>query len=147
MVIQWFITVLLPLTLILGALLGGFYAAFSLVIFPALTAAKDSDASDFMVKVNKYAERAPFLSLFFLGLLSSIGYLGQAITHGATVHCIGAALVLGGGLLTICLNVPLNRALDQQKIPWKQYRDRWIRANTLRAVASLAGVILLLTDA
>lgn len=28
MVIQWFITVLLPLTLILGALLGGFYAAF-----------------------------------------------------------------------------------------------------------------------
>lgn len=146
MIIQWVITALLPLALILGALLGGFYAAFSLVIFPALTATKDSDASDFMVKVNKYAERAPFLGLFFLGLLGSIGYLAQAITHGATVHYIGASLVLGGGLLTICVNVPLNRALDQQKISWKHYRDRWIRANNLRAIASLTGVILLLTD-
>lgn len=145
MIIEWLITALLPLTLITGALLGGFYAAFSLVIFPALTATKDSDASEFMVKVNKHAERGPFLSLFFLGLLGSIGYLGQAITHGAAVHCIGAALVLGGGLLTICVNVPLNRALGQQKISWKHYRDRWIRANAFRAIFSVTGAILLLT--
>lgn len=52
------------LTIATGLLVASFYLSFTLVIFPALTRMEAHRARTFMVHVNTYAQRPPFLSLF-----------------------------------------------------------------------------------
>lgn len=140
------LTIFLPLlTIATGLIIAGFYVSFTLVVFPALARMDDRSASTFMVHVNRYAQRPPFLSLFFLGLLASAGCLALSIVHENIRISIGAALVLSGALLTIGVNVPLNRRLEQNSLAWAKYEPRWIRANAARALGSSLGAVLLLS--
>ncbi|WP_404285295.1 hypothetical protein [Glutamicibacter arilaitensis] len=144
MIPEWLAAALLIATISSAGIVAGFYAAFALVVFPALTSVQNSAAGDFMISVNQHAERPAFLGLFFLSLLSSLGYTAYALAQGLLVPAMGSLLVLSGALLTIFLSVPLNRALQRATIPWTRYRRRWHRVNVLRAVGSAAGALLLL---
>lgn len=133
------------LTIATGLLVAGFYLSFTLVIFPALTRTEAHRARTFMVYVNTYAQRPPFLSLFFLGLLSSAGSLIACLARGDFVGSAGSALVLAGAILTIAVNVPFNRQLERNLLPWRSYEARWIKANTARALGSALGAVLVMT--
>ena len=57
----------------------------------------------------------------------------------------GSALVLAGAILTIAVNIPLNRQLERNLVPWRSYEARWIKANTARALGSALGTVLAMT--
>lgn len=144
---DWISDFLLITTGVSGGILAGFYAAFTLVVFPALSSTPTTSATAFMNAVNRHAERPAFLSLFFLSLLSSLGYTGYTLVNAMLLQAAGSVLVFSGALLTIFINVPLNRALQKNTVSWKPYRRSWNRANILRLITSAAGALLLFLSA
>ncbi|RUR01862.1 DUF1772 domain-containing protein [Labedella endophytica] len=148
-----------PLTLIAtvsAATVGGAYLVFSTMVMPALDRLGPDRAASAMRAVNTAAERPPFLALFFgsalaAGAVVSVDVAALASTEASDdglrgARIAGAGLVLLGFITTLVRNVPLNRALDltRRDGAWHRYRGPWVRANSIRAVASIAGAALLM---
>lgn len=135
-----------------GALVtGGIYAAFPVMVLPALDRLErlgSGRAAELMRSINNTAERPPFLLLFFGSALAAAG---TAVLAGQlqrpTLAWIGAGLSLAAFALTTAVNVPLNRKLaaGTMNSPWSTYRRQWGAANSARALASVVGGVLLLT--
>ena len=135
-----------------GALVtGGIYAAFPVMVLPALDRLErlgPGRAADLMRSINNAAERPPFLLLFFG---SAVAAAGSAVLPGQLQRpvqaWIGAGLSLAAFVLTATVNVPLNRKLAAGAMDplWSTYRRRWGAANSARALASVVGGVLLLT--
>lgn len=131
---------------------GGIYAAFTLMVLPALDRLGALRATDAMRAINVAAERPPFLSLFFGTALASAALAGYAVlaetgSGRPWTQLAGAGLALGAFALTVVVNVPLNRGLATAAQPeeaWAGYRRRWGSANTIRALLSVTGGVLLL---
>ena len=123
-----------------AGVVGGVYAAFSLVVMPALDRLGAVEATAAMRSVNRVAERGPFIGVFGVAAAAAVALVVQ--DRGA------AALVVAGGSLagtavTVAVNVPLNRRLDRDGAAfWPRYRRRWTAANTVRAVLSLAALVV-----
>lgn len=128
-----------------GAVVGGFYTTFALVVLPAFDRTGPQSATQTMVAINEAAETPPFLSLFWFSALTSAVSTVVALRQNHVTEAIGASLIVAGALTTVAANVPMNRALRAGSMPWSTYRRRWGRANALRGLTSTAGAALLAT--
>ena len=127
-----------------SAVLGGFYVAFSLVV-PALRRRPAGEASSTMIAVNQAAVHAPFLVLFFGTALACLIVVGTGTSGaGAPPRVLGALASLAGWVLTMAVNVPLNRRLsrtDRSIVVWPFYARLWTRVNHTQAALSVLGAI------
>ena len=129
---------------VVGAgLLGGVYAAFSTMVVPGLRRLDDRAATAAMVRINAQAERGPFIVLFGIAALAAVGVIVNAVPRGAVSEIAVAGASLASTVLTVAVNVPLNRRLEKDGSAfWPMYVRRWTAANTVRAVGATAAVIV-----
>lgn len=129
---------------VVGAgLVGGVYTTFSIMVMPALRRCDDRTATDTMIAVNRAAERGPFIVVFGAAALAALGLAGAALPRGDVVELGIAAASLGSTIITVAVNVPLNRRLARDGAAfWPAYSRRWTRANTVRALAAALAVSL-----
>lgn len=144
--------------LLSGAIFGFFYAWICSTMW-GLDAADPRVAMAAMQAMNASVRNAVFAPAFFgtgpVLLLTAVlalraGGKGAAGLFGLA----GVVYVLGGTVLTMAVNVPMNEALGALPVPesveeaariWADYSPRWQVFNTVRTVAS--GVALALTGA
>lgn len=138
-----------------GAIFGFFYAWVCSTMW-GLDAADPRVAIQAMQAMNASVRNPVFFPAFFLTpvLLALAGaVMGRARFRLASrLFLTAAALYLVGGLvLTVTVNVPMNDILAATPVPdsveearriWTDYSGRWQRWNTVRTVCS--GVSLLL---
>lgn len=144
--------------LLSGAIFGFFYAWVCSTMW-GLDAADPRVAMAAMQAMNASVRNVVFAPAFFgtgpVLLLTAVlalraGRAGAARLFGLA----GVVYVLGGTVLTMVVNVPMNEALGALEVPgtieaaariWADYSPRWQLFNTIRTVAS--GVTLTLTGA
>ncbi|AUH63206.1 anthrone oxygenase family protein [Paracoccus zhejiangensis] len=137
-----------------GAIFGFFYAWVSSTMW-GLDAADPQVAIAAMQAMNASVRNAVFAPAFFgTPLVLLVTALASRRASGAAALAFAAAAVvytLGGLILTLAVNVPMNEALAQVTIPqdraeaaaiWADYSPRWQVWNQVRTVAS--GLALLL---
>lgn len=136
-----------------GAIFGFFYAWVCSTMW-GLDATDPKIAIAAMQAMNASVRNVVFAPIFFgtplVLLAAAVG--NWHIRPAAYVFLAGGAIYLLGGLiLTMIVNVPMNEALAQIVIPqdrqhataiWAEYSGRWQMWNQIRTVAS--GVALLL---
>ncbi|WP_188196959.1 anthrone oxygenase family protein [Nonomuraea sp. SYSU D8015] len=131
------------ITLALHGALAGLFYTFSMSVMPGLNAVEPTQAEAAMRSINRKILN-PWLYIPFLG--SPLAALAAGFLAGspAAVWFFAAAAVsfVGSFLVTMVINVPMNNALDAGTMSWKDYSPRWTTWNTLRAIASLAGLVL-----
>jgi uncharacterized membrane protein len=67
----------------------------------------------------------------------------NAVPRGAVSEIAVAGASLASTVLTVAVNVPLNRRLEKDGSAfWPMYARRWTAANTVRAVGATAAVIV-----
>lgn len=147
-------TDLLALAAGTGALItGGIYAAFPIMVLPALDHLRPGGATEVMRAINVAAERPPFLALFFGTAAAAVAAAGSAVLNPEAYKAMAGPALAGAGFavaafaLTLVVNVPMNRRLATTEDPgdaWAPYRRRWGAANGVRALMSIAGGFLLL---
>lgn len=138
-----------------GAIFGFFYAWVGSVMY-GFDAADPRVAIAAMQAVNEQIRNAVFFPAFFLtpvalavpGVLSS----RQGFRRAGTLFLAGAVVYLLGGLvLTMAVNVPMNEdlatvaipeSIDEAQLIWDDYSGPWQFWNTVRTVFS--GLALLL---
>ncbi|NBE98351.1 DUF1772 domain-containing protein [Nonomuraea sp. KC401] len=132
-----------------GALAGLFYS-FSMSVMPALNAIDTAQAEAAMRSINRKILN-PWLYLVFLGSPVAALVAGLLADGPAALWFFAAAAVnfAGSFLVTVAINVPMNNALNEGTMPWRDFMRRWTAWNTFRAVASVASLVLVgvgLTD-
>ena len=147
-------TELLALVAGAGAVItGGVYAAFPVMVLPALDRLGAARATEVMRAINLAAERPAFLSLFFGTAAASVAAAASVILNAEAGKGMAGSVLAGAGLavaafaLTLVVNVPMNRKLattDDPTHAWASFRRCWGAANSVRAVMSIAGGVLLL---
>jgi uncharacterized membrane protein len=132
---------------VVGAgLLGGVYAAFSAMVVPALRRLDDRAATAAMVRINAQAERGPFIIIFGVAALAAAGVMVSAVPRGAVSEIAVAGASLASTVLTVAVNVPLNRRLEKDGSAfWPMYARRWTAANTVRAFCATGALIVAAT--
>ena len=152
-----FIFLLLQLSVIAYALVGGVFLAFSDFIMRSLASATGDGGVEAMQTINREVFRWVFMTLF-LGMapvsLVIGGYAWLQLSSPAAVLILAAALIYLVGCfgVTVVFNVPMNEALagmertsDATRDYWlATYVPRWTFWNTVRTVASTASAGLLL---
>lgn len=150
--------VALSLTALLlnGAIFGFFYAWICSTMW-GLDAADPRIAIQAMQAMNASVRNAVFAPAFFGTpfVLAAAGVLavkaGQTLS-GRLLLGAGVVYLVGGLVLTMLINVPMNEVLAATTVPadraaaaeiWAAYSPRWQLFNILRTVAS--GVALLMT--
>ena len=150
---------LLPLglvsTLMSGAIFGFFYAWVCSTMW-GLDATDPRVAIEAMQAMNASVRNAVFAPAFFgtpfVLVLTGIvawrsGVRGAALAFGAG----GIVYLLGGMILTMTINVPMNEALARIEVPdniagaaaiWEGYSPRWQVWNTARTCVSGASLFL-----
>lgn len=123
-----------------AGLVGGVYATISLMVMPALDRLGVGEATAVMRSINRTAERGPFIVVFGAAALAAVAL---AVHDQDMVLLLVAGASLAGTAVTMAVNVPLNRRLDRDGPAfWPRYRRRWTAANTVRAVLSLAALVV-----
>ncbi|MFB4283205.1 MULTISPECIES: anthrone oxygenase family protein [unclassified Nonomuraea] len=130
-------------TLLLHGALTGLFYTFSMSVMPGLNAVDPDQAEAAMRSINRKILN-PWLYLAFLGSPIAALVTGFLADAPAAIWFFAAAGVsfVGSFLVTMVINVPMNNALDAGTMSWKDYSPRWTAFNTLRAVASAAGLVL-----
>ncbi|MEV4170488.1 anthrone oxygenase family protein [Nonomuraea sp. NPDC049709] len=130
-------------TLLLHGALTGLFYTFSMSVMPGLNAIDPDQAEAAMRSINRKILN-PWLYLAFLGSPIAALVTGFLADAPAAIWFFAAAGVsfVGSFLVTMVINVPMNNALDAGTMSWKDYSPRWTAFNTLRAVASAAGLVL-----
>jgi uncharacterized membrane protein len=135
---------------------GGVFFAFSALVMSGLTRLPDTQGIEAMKSINVTAVRPPLMLALFGSAALCVAVAAHAIaTWGdrqALLLLIGASLYLTGAIvLTIVYNVPLNNHLatlsshaPDAATQWRTYARDWTIANHVRAVASLAAMVLLI---
>lgn len=132
-----------------GAIFGFFYAWVCSTMW-GLDAADPRVAIEAMQAMNESVRNAVFFPAFFLTpiVLGAAGAMLHAAGRRPASRWFGAAAVvylLGGLVLTMTVNVPMNEDLAGLLVPssrraaeaiWSHYSSRWQLFNTLRMVAS-----------
>ena len=142
--------------LLSGAIFGFFYAWICSTMW-GLDAADPGVAIRAMQAMNASVRNAVFAPAFFgtgpaLLLTAWVARKANCTAPAMLFAAAGAVYILGGTVLTMTVNVPMNEALAQVTVPdnieearaiWQAYSPRWQVFNTIRTVAS--GLTLLLT--
>ncbi|NJP93637.1 DUF1772 domain-containing protein [Nonomuraea sp. FMUSA5-5] len=131
------------ITLLLHGALTGLFYTFSMSVMPGLNAIDPAQAEAAMRSINRKILN-PWLYLAFLGSPLAALVAGILANGPAALWFFAAAAVsfVGSFLVTVVINVPMNNALDAGSMSFKDYSPRWTAFNTLRAVASAAGLVL-----
>lgn len=141
--------------LLSGAIFGFFYAWICSTMW-GLDAADPRIAIGAMQAMNASVRNAFFAPAFFatpLVLALTAFFLFRQMQRPAATAFAVASLVylIGGLILTMAVNVPMNEALGRMAIPedieaarriWQDYSPRWQLWNTIRTLAS--GLALML---
>lgn len=144
--------VVLLMAMTTNGLLAGVYLAFSVAISPALRRLDAGTHVRASTSVNLVIINPVFLALFFGAPVFAVAaaFMTWSSTTGL-VAGIAAAFSLVGFVITVAVNVPLNRALEaadalddaQALIALSSFEIRWDRANVIRTAACLATVLTL----
>ncbi|GAB5467005.1 MAG: DUF1772 domain-containing protein [Rhodospirillales bacterium] len=139
-----------PLTLVaaLGAaLVAGIFFAFSNFVMQALARLRPASGIAAMQAINVTVLNPGFFALFFGTALAALALaLTAAFSSQGGAYLIAGSLLylLGCLLVTVVVNVPLNKKLegmapdsDEAAVLWQRYLVTWTRANHLRSLASL----------
>ncbi|XOV86445.1 MAG: DUF1772 domain-containing protein [Pseudomonadota bacterium] len=131
-----------------SGLMAGVYATFSAVIMKSLTRLEPDHAIQAMNAINRTIVRTAFMPLFFgstlVGALMALHGFWSWQGPGA-LHAVAGGVIYVAGMFvsTIVVNVPLNNALARinpgtgdPTQHWDDYRVRWTRWNSARAIAS-----------
>ena len=149
--------VLLQLTVIAIAFVGGVFLAFSDFIMRSLARTSGTGGADAMQSINWEVFHWIFMALF-LGLvpvsLLVAGYGGLVVgqSAGLLLTMAGVVYVVGCFGITAICNVPMNKALAGMDVSaastqdyWTTtYLPRWTFWNTVRTVACGVSAFLLL---
>jgi uncharacterized membrane protein len=123
-------------------LVAGLLFVFSAGVMPGLGRLPAEQGAAAMRAINR-----GILNPVFLGVFAGTGValvVAAVLTGGPAV--VAAGLYLVGVLgVTGVVNVPLNEALDADRVTWERYRVRWTRWNHVRTASAVAGLALLLT--
>jgi uncharacterized membrane protein len=135
--------ILALVTLLLHGALTGLFFTFSMSVMPGLNAIEPAQAEEAMRSINRKILN-PWLYLVFLGSPLAALVAGFLAPAPASLWFFAAAGVsfVGSFLVTVAVNVPMNNALLAGTMTYKDYSPRWTAFNTLRAVASAAGLVL-----
>jgi uncharacterized membrane protein len=132
-------------------LMAGLFFVFSVSVMKALAQMPPHEGLKAMQLINRTILNPIFLGTFFGTALLFLCILAVSVIErqpGYGWSLSGAAIYLVGGfLVTVWGNVPLNNALDTEGCPeyWGHYLKYWTRWNHLRTAASVVAVILLAT--
>lgn len=152
-----FIPLLLQLTVIALAFVGGVFLAFSDFIMRSLARTSGPGGVEAMQSINHEVFRWVFMALF-LGLvpvsLAVAGYGGLVVGQraGVLLTLAGVIYLVGCFGVTAICNVPMNKALAEMDVAavetqnyWTAtYLPRWTFWNTVRTVACGVSSFLLL---
>ncbi len=145
-------------TALTAALLGGIFYAFSSFVMPALGRIPPDEGIRAMQRINVDVLTPSFYAVFFGAPILALGLGVRAVLDWhdpSAVYCaVGAAILVGGFLVTLLGNVPLNNALagvDAAHVDaseaWRGFAAPWVRWNHVRAAVSLAGAAAFLAAA
>lgn len=154
-----FLQILLGITGVSTALMGGLFYAYSCSVTPGLGRLSDAGYLLAMQSIN----RAILNPVFFASFLGSVvllplctwAYFSYAVSPGSWC-LLGATFVYFAGVfgVTIGGNVPLNNALDKADFAAAgeaelamhraAFERRWNRLNTVRTVAAVLTVALVI---
>lgn len=151
------VLLLLQLTVIALAFVGGVFLAFSDFIMRSLARTSGSGGVEAMQSINREVFRWVFMALF-LGLVPVLllvaGYGGFVLGQGAgfLLALSGLVYVVGCFGVTALCNVPMNKALADMDLSepstqdyWTTtYLPRWTLWNTVRTLACGLSAFLLL---
>ena len=149
----------LALATLTTGLMAGIFFAFSNSVMPGLGKLPDVHILGGMQSINRVIQNPLFFLCFFVPvlLMPLAGYLHYSKPVSPAFMFIMAAFLvylLGGFILTIAGNVPLNNALDAFNIEGASieemsrqraaYESRWLMLNHIRAVACTIATLLLI---
>ena len=143
-------------SLLLSALIAGFFYAYSVDVMPALDGMESAEAIRAMQQINTAVRNPVFFVTFFVTPVAAVVaalLLHLSDSKPAALAMIGAAAVymVAAFLPTATINVPMNEALALQDTSvstgsfadvWQAYSTRWTFWNTFRTVASSIAVLL-----
>ncbi len=149
--------VLLQLTVIAIAFVGGVFLAFSDFIMRSLVRTSGTGGVDAMQSINREVFRWIFMALF-LGLapvsllVAGYGVLVVGQSAGVLLALAGVIYLVGCFGITAMCNVPMNQALADMDVSaastqsyWTAtYLPRWTFWNTVRTIACGVSSLLLL---
>lgn len=145
---------LVPLAILSHGLVAGTFFAFSTYVMSALDGTDPSTAAKAMQSINLVIVRSPFIALFMLSALLSIGLPIYASVTGqktsvAPLAISGALYVVGAFIVTMAFNVPLNDKLAAATpqdfgTSWKTYLAAWMPWNHVRTACSVASTAVLI---
>lgn len=131
------------ITLVGTGVLAGVYTTFSTIVMPALRQESARDAAATMTRVNRRAERGPFIVVFGGTAVVAVVLGISGLTRGSAIDMAIAGASLSGTAVTVLGNVPLNRRLDRGGAgEWGRYQRSWTKWNHLRALLSIAAVVV-----
>ncbi|WP_445441912.1 anthrone oxygenase family protein [Clavibacter sp. km1a] len=145
--------VILLVAITANGLLAGVYLAFPVAVSPALRRLDARTHVQAFASINGVIVNPVFLTLFFGAPVTAVA---AAVMTWSSATCqvtgiVAAACSLTAFVITVAVNVPLNRALEESYagddaralIARDSFADRWDRANAARTVACLAAVLTL----
>jgi uncharacterized membrane protein len=137
-------------------LMAGLYLAFDVGVMPVLARREDERFVAAMRRVNDALDDDPAFGTLFLGVFMATGAaarrLARAHRSDAARRARAAAVLYGlSVVVTICVNLPLNRRLRTASgtsaaavaAARKAYESPWRRANAVRTAACLGALTLL----
>lgn len=151
------VLLLLQLTVVALAFVGGVFLAFSDFIMRSLARTGGSGGVETMQSINREVFRWVFMALF-LGLVPVVllvaGYGGFVVGQraGLLLTLAGVVYVVGCFGVTALCNVPMNKALADMDVSeastqdyWaKTYLPKWTFWNTVRTIACGLSAFLML---
>ncbi|MCR9278032.1 MAG: DUF1772 domain-containing protein [Pseudomonadaceae bacterium] len=139
-----------------SGLMSGIYLSFSVVIMKSLATLDPSSGIAAMNAINKLILKTLFMPLFYISTVIALvmtltGLSSWGEPGAAAAFTAGLIYLVGMFALTVIGNVPLNNALakvsgngEEAVSTWNEYLVRWTRWNTVRAISSLATMVICL---
>ena len=136
-------------------LMAGLFFAFSVAVMPGLRRLPPSTGLATMQAINRAILNPLFLVVFIATALVAAALAVTALWTwddgaGGLRLAGGLSYLIGGFLLTAAYHVPRNNAIDQldptdesSTAKWATYLAEWVPWNHVRALASLASLVLL----
>lgn len=152
-----FFSLLLPVSILAYALVGGVFLAFSDFIMRSLSLTAGTGGAEAMQAINREVFRWVFMTLFLGMAAISVILVGYAATRLGTpanllILLAGLVYLLGSFGVTVVFNVPMNKALadmDPSQAATQDYwvgtyLPRWTFWNSVRTLACALAAALLL---